>query len=876
MDATIGELTHRARALIGDGDQGAARFALAAGLSQAAPARSAEEAWAIAEATALLVGLDVGVEPTSVIDAHLERMTALTDGFDDERSAEARALAELERIEFIHGVGDLDPVLHVEVLQRAVALDERLRGAPYAGVRRAAAEAALTAQMIRRWLEQDETSIAVSLEALAVRLGGESDDRLRAIRLDALATAARLRVESGLDLEGVRSILEQVLQEADDVPAAVGLGLTASRLLIDLDVAEHRDPSDAVRRARAMVAAGDAADHDAARARLAVEHLDGVLARLSDAQRVDIEAEEWRRLLEAYSTARDPYARRAVLSGVVQAAGAASQMSATMLAVLTHADMLYRQDLDTRTATSRLAIAATISAVLGRPDDSLSPSPDTPRRDPAEAVRLSVEAESRFSALWGRRDALPSMAALLLERALRLSDLGRREEALDTLTALTERVQAAGFDEARRERAQATYWTARFRLQAGDSQGALEAIRAGLQEFGRDADGRVRLWAANGLWSAWRSDRFEAASAAQLREEFATWFAGDTDTAIRRLDATRRLSDAIAAHEAGRTGDAIGLFRAIDEHFGEIDDDDIADTVRLARENARILTATTTTGRPGGAQYREFYDRLSAADALAEEGRIAEAESHWATVIDATAQADDVDLAMLRLAALDAWAGYAQDAGRWEQVAELSRQASVRHRDADTRAERVQARAHFRLGVALTRLGDPYGAVAAYEALEALGSGSRDHDVQVARQQAAYNRAVAIDDLGDSAAAIAAYEHVIAVHQQSVDAPAGRLRIAKALRNQAALLRSLGRTAEAAAAHRRVLDLASGAVEPELMARVRDSAFELAAGFASLGDHPSALATYAWIRATPQLTLSPAESRDLARLEKAARRGRSR
>lgn len=830
----------------------------------------------IAEATRILVSLDVGVEPSAVVDEHLERMSALTRGFEDEGSAEARAFAELERIEFIHDVEDLDPVLHVEILQRASALDDRLRDAPQAGVRRAAAEAALTAQMIRRWLSQDEASIAVALESLALRLNGESDDRLRAIRLDALVRSSRLRVENGLDRDGVRGILLRVLHDVDHVRGAAGLGLAASLLLVDLDLAERLDPSDSLARARSMVTAPDAADHDAWRVRLAVRHLEGILARLDDTQRVDAEVEEWRRLLDAYSTARDPLARLTVLSDLLHAAGSAPQMSAKMLAVLTYADSLYRQDLDPPSEISRFAVAARISAVLGHPDDPQSRAPESPRRDPNEAVRFSVETEERFGALWGRRDTVSSMAALLLERALRLSDLGRREEALSTLTALSERVRASGFDEAREERAQATYWTARLRLEAGQIQKGRDAIRAGLQEFGNDPDGRVRLWAANGLWSAWRSGRFEAADAWQLREEFATWFGEDPDPAIRRLDASRRLSDAIATHEAGRTEDAILLFREIDERFGAIDDDDIADTVRLARENTRILTTTTTTGSPGSALYRSLHNRLYAADDLAGKGQLAEAETHWASIIDATAQSDDVDLAMLRLAALDAWAGHAQDAGRWEQVADLSGQATVLHPGADTRAERVQARAYFRLGVALTRLGSPGGAIAAYEALDALGSGSHDHDVRVARQQAAYNRAVAIDDLGDSHAAIAAYDHVVVVHNESVDTPTGRLRIAKALRNQAVLFTSLGRPAEAAAAHRRVLDLAAGALEPELLARVKDSAFELAAAFSALGEHSSAAATYEWIRATPQLALSPAESRDLTRREKSAKRGRSR
>jgi len=875
MDAPIGEVLARARRLVEEGEQGSARAALFASLSRAHPAEDPVQAWEIAEATRLLVRLDVQVETASIVDEHLDRMSALTRGFDDDRTREARAAAELERIEFIHDVDGLDPVLHVDILQRATALDERLRDARQVGVRRVAAEAALTAQLIRRWLEQDPVSIAVALEALAVRLGGESDDRLRTIRLDALVTSSRLRLEHGLDLEGVREFLSGVLRDVDLVPGAAGLGLRASLLLVDLDLAEGLDPADAVVRARALLIAHDAADHDAWRAGLAVRHLHGILERLEDQPRTDVEEEEWRRLLEAYATARDAGARSTVLAELLQAAGSASQVTARMLAVLIHADALYRQDPDPQTEHARFAIAARIATALGHPDDAAARTRDLPRRDPGEAVRFSAETEERFATLWHRRESVSWMAALLVDRALRLSDLGRRDEALATLTAMRAKVRASGFEEARLERAQAMYWTARFRLEAGQVQEALGDIRAGLQEFGADPDARVRLWAANVLWSAWRSGRLDALAAARLRAEFANWFGEDSDPAIRRRDATRRLSDAIAAHEAGKADDAIALFREIEERFGALDDEDVADTVRLARENIRILTTTTTTGDPGSALYRSLSDRLYAADDLAQKGQLAAAETHWAAIIDATSQADDVDLAMLRLAALDAWAGHAQDAGRWKQVADLSRRATVLHPGADTRARRVQARAYFRLGVALSRSGRSREAIAAYEALDLLGAESTDHDVQVARQQAVFNRAVAIDDLGD-AAAVDAYEHVVAVHHQSTDTPTGRLRVAKALRNQAVLFTALGRAADAAAAHRRVLDLAAGALEPELLSRVKDSAFEFAAALSALGDHSSALATYEWIRATPQLALDSAELRDLARREKNARRGRRR
>lgn len=129
-----------------------------------------------------------------------------------------------------------------------------------------------------------------------------------------------------------------------------------------------------------------------------------------------------------------------------------------------------------------------------------------------------------------------------------------------------------------------------------------------------------------------------------------------------------------------------------------------------------------------------------------------------------------------------------------------------------------------------------------------------------------------IDDLGDGLAALAAYEHAVAVHGQSPASAGGRLRCAKALRNQALIFAGLGRVAEAAGAHRRVLDLAAGSPDPQLLERVKKSAFDLAAAFSALGDHTSAASTYAWMRSAAHLGLSADETRTAARAEKQARR----
>jgi tetratricopeptide (TPR) repeat protein len=491
-------------------------------------------------------------------------------------------------------------------------------------------------------------------------------------------------------------------------------------------------------------------------------------------------------------------------------------------------------------------------------------------------VRVSVAAEARFVALWDAAETVPLMAALVLDRALRLSDLGRTGEAVDTLARLAATVRANGNDIARLERAQAVYWLGRFLRERGDIEASRRALVEVVREFADDPVGDVRVWAANALWSAWRSDRVDDAEAADLHGVFVDHFDDDPDARIRRLDASGRLSFAVTAHESGDTARAITLLNEIIARFADADDVDIQDTVRRARENLHILTVSASAEAHADdeatARYRSLRDRLYAADGLAVHGQLAEAEQVWRAVIDESTGTEDLDLAMLRLAALDSWAGWAEEAGQWEQLAALARQATIIRSGADARAERVRARAHLRLGVALGRLGDPRGAIRVYEALDALASGSSDGDIATARQQAVYNRAVMIDDLGDGFAALAAYEHAVAVHGQSVASAGGRLRCAKALRNQALIFAGLGRIAEAAGAHRRVLDLATGSTDPQLLERVRKSAFDLASAFTALGDPASAASTYAWMRSAAHIGFSADEMRTAARAEKQARR----
>ncbi|KTR95517.1 hypothetical protein NS220_05715 [Microbacterium testaceum] len=140
------------------------------------------------------------------------------------------------------------------MIQRALDIDAASQDSPSAGVRRVAAEAALAAQMIRRWLGQDVDSIASALDALALRLGGENDPRSSAIRIEAMVTSSRLRIENGLDLTGVVDMLRIAVAESRRTPEAEGRGLDASLLQADAAIAEGESPHEALADARRLLA----------------------------------------------------------------------------------------------------------------------------------------------------------------------------------------------------------------------------------------------------------------------------------------------------------------------------------------------------------------------------------------------------------------------------------------------------------------------------------------------------------------------------------------------------------------------------------------------------------------------------------------------
>lgn len=865
-DASLAPLIAAAEELIDEGEQGEAQQLLSQALAGASSARSADEAAQLARATGLLIALDLGLVPAEAIAAHLDRMRRLTEGFDGETVSAARAEAELQTIEWVHAEEDgPDPIVLVDVLRRAEDFSARGGSSPHVAVRRAAAEAALTAQMIRSWLDQDPSSIAVALESLALSLAGEEDERLRQIRVAALNRSAEIRITAEEDPEHARFLLRTVVEESDGLPGLLDLRSSALRMLAELAIADGTPIEEALTGAFAALRV----DHegDARSAWLRCRHLDLLLGRLPE-DRIDaVTAHEWGSRLARAATEADPRIRDAVLSFVLFRADADGPLAPRDLGVLRLADDAFRGDRDPLTVETRFRVAARIVEALG--------TPGTASADPGLAVRLSEETEKRFEAegAWSR--LAPEQGRLLLDRALRLSDLGMRDQALAILGGFRARFATAD-DPARMRhlQAQADYWTARLLRERGETARAGGLVEAMVAEYGVSSDVDVRLWAGKALFSAWRAESADDAAAEAAFGRFTEAFGEERDAGFRRLDASGRASLAHRAHERGDSERAVELFRDVASRHGDDDDPEVAETVRLARENLGILSLRkdAPAGPDVDERYRTLRDRLFATDALVAQGRAAEAEEAWRTIVEEAAPSSDPHVVLLSLAALDAWSGELAEAGRWTELAEVARRATVIREGLDVRGERVRARAHLRYALALAKLDDPRGAVAVYDALEQLVATSDDDELVTIRQQAAYNRAVQLDDLGDVAAALHAYDHVLALHAARVDSAERRLRRVKALRNKALLLDGLGRIAEAAGAHRLILDIASASPDAELGPRARASAFDLAGCFARLGDPASAAATYDWIRRAPGLGFTETEVRDAARRQKAAER----
>ncbi|MBO9705199.1 MAG: hypothetical protein J7474_06765, partial [Arthrobacter sp.] len=799
------------RVLSDGGDDEQAVELLSAALADAPPARTEPEAVALAEAVGLLLRLGTTTETYPLTTEHLRRLGELTAGVPTPAVREACALAELEAIEWIHGA-DPDAIVLVDVLRAAEAYADLHRDPGEALViRRARSEALLTAALLARHLGRPSDDVARAFEHLALSLTGEDDPRLRTVRLQALYEASKTRL--GLDDGRAESLelLRRVIEEAQDLPDARPLLHRSALLLLDAEGGGAAG-TQSVRSLADAVLALPLTEETRRGFALHRAFLDEVLLRVPEEER-EAEAEaRHRALIDRFGAHPDDELRDGLLWALLLRygrQGEESSRTATALRVLGHADAVFAGDHGPVTVAARLRLAARVAeatAALG---------------DPVRAVALSEDLARRFPGAETDPELRVPFALAELERALRLDDVGRREEARALLASIPVRFAAEDdLPDASGVIAQALYWHGRLLREAGRLTESRAVIEELLGRFATAEDPRQRAQAANSLFSLWQSPDVSPEEQEAARARFGVLFGQDEDPHIRGLDARRLLLQATDEAERGRKDTAVALLNSLVARHGESSEADLQDTVRLARENLGILSvpAVAQSDSASGARYRDLRARLDEADRAVKAGHLAHAEAVLRSITDDDgARPTDQATVLLVLAALDALGGLLEDAGRWEELSLVAGRAAPPRPDLDTRAARINARAHLRLARAQAQLGDPSSALNVYDALDRFADGSQDGDIVSARETALYNRAVLLDDLGDVHAALAAYDRLLWVQQASVPSPERRLRAVKALRNKSLLLDRLALFADSATAHRQVLDIAGAAPEPAVL-----------------------------------------------------------
>ncbi|MFJ3956255.1 tetratricopeptide repeat protein [Arthrobacter sp. NPDC090010] len=849
------------RVLSDGGDDDQAVRILEASFENLDPAPDEPAALLYAEAMALLIRLGTTPENYSVVPERLSLLASLLQNHRTPSVREAFALTELDAIEWVHGT-EPDAIVMVDVLRAAESFAERY-SAPeeMPGIRRARAEATLTACLLARHLGREESEVALGFESLAISLTGEADTRMRVLRLHALLEASRIRL--GLDDERPQSLelLRRVIDEAVTLPEARVLLHRAAILL-----AETERDVETLRHIADVVLALPLMEDSPGGFALQTSFLDEILALFPDELREAESEARFRSLIDRFAVHPDDAIRDALLWAALLRygrQGEASSRTATALRLLSHLDAAVSRDESSVTAPARLRIRARraeTTAALG---------------DPAGAIVLAEELIKRFPTAEHDARLRGPFATAELERALRLNDLGRRDDALRLLGSIPARFAAdRELPEASHVIAQALYWEGRFLREAGrmtESQASVETV---LRRFATAEEGELRVPAANALFSLWQSSDVTGSEQAAARQRFQELFAEDSEPHIRGLDARRLLVQAAHEAEDGDKATAVATLEALLARHDESQDPDVQDTVRLARENLGILRVPVLS--EGGAEarnrYRELRERLHDAEEAMAGNRMEYAEAGLLGVSEEAAKSTDPTTVLLGLAALDVLGGLLEDAARWEELSIIAARAAQTRDGLDTRAARVNARARLRLARAHQELGNTASALEIYEDLDRFAADSQDGDIVSARETALYNRAILLDDMGDVHTALAAYDRLLWAQQSAVTSAERRLRAVKALRNKSLLLEQLALHGDAATAHRQVLDIAGSSPEPALLPRARLSAFALAGCFARLGDHRAAAETYAWIGSAGHLGFSREELRQAAGFAKLARR----
>jgi len=509
-------------------------------------------------------------------------------------------------------------------------------------------------------------------------------------------------------------------------------------------------------------------------------------------------------------------------------------------------------------------------------------------------LRRPHEGEATLAAFIGRFESSKDpeiarhVARARLDRAIALTDLGRGDDALAVCAALRREPVGEWMTTAHRACiAEAGYWYGRDLRERGHAQEAAREIDALLERFAADASPKVRLHAANALFSEWQdalseneTDPGRQTRALAAMARFEQVFCEDRDLAIRRIDATRQLRQGGILARNGDLDAAAQAYRMLIDRFANDGDGDLRGTVAAARENLSVLAlkgaSAAVTGIKRDPTYAPLLARLGEADEISGKGELHEAASIYREVAEQASQATDPQVRLLGVVALGQLCFDLLSGKQWQALAQAAQQVIDRTADAalrpetETRILRRRSRACVHLGIALNRLGDRAAAVAAYDLLADFVGRQGDGDEEVADAVAGglYNRAVLIDESGDLPSAITAYERVVEYQRDMSQTPQVRLREVRALRNKTLALTALGRHAEAADACRRVLDLCTGHAGEDFAQRARQAALELADAQRAQRLWDEAARTYEWILSGKGPAFPPGEMRNIQRLLK--------
>lgn len=786
-------------------------------------------------------------------------------------------LAQAQFADFVAGEDADDAEETVDALRASAAFLARHADAATTQLRRLHARASLIHATLLGDLGRHREAEA-EFVALAARLHGGTDAELRGIRLDALYEVAR-RTAYGNDHEQVAgwdTYLDEAVASHPEGPTPAILTASARRLQALRRL--RADPRSLLAQGRAVLQQPQAqqlnqfyAWHDLA------QLLRELCTEINDIRAADAILEL---SLDRFGQADSPVVRTQVVSRFRSAVEQCSEDDVDYTERDVHLMLLLLAYFSAEADPGVQLHLAIARSRLGNAQIFLR----RPREGEATLAALITQGQQLTER------GLPELLARAhLNRAIALSDLGREAEAQDVYAALLASVVVdEPSDQLRAAAAEAAYWHSRTLREHHDLAGSDREIDALLARFAHDESPAVRLQAANALFSTWQSElgRNDAVDNPPARQRavaamtrYGTLFSQDSHVPIQRLNARRLLRQASMQAADGAVAAATMSCREILDRYGASKDAKLVETVTTARESLSILSlghgASGVSGERSPA-YLQLRAQIDQADELSRQDRKAEAAALYLDVADRARGSADPETRLMEIAALGQLCFDLLDSKHWEAAVHQARRMLLATATPEgspvtaIRALRLRAQAWLHLGIALGRLGDRKGAIAAYDSLAEFVVPDSDGDTIDTMSNGLYNRAVLIDESGDPGAAVVAYEKFVEFQRHLAQTERLALLEVKAVRNKTIALTALGRHAEAADASRRVLAICAVHHTNDFAERARTAAFALADSYRAQGDFEQTAATYAWMLSGQGPSFSPAEVREIQRLHKQA------